>query len=210
MKITAFVPIKLNSERLPNKNILTLHNKPLSYYIFETLLKIKSLDSVYVFCSDATIMNYLPKGVKLLLRDKSLDQNLTKGNEIYRAFINKIESDFYLLAHTTSPFVKQESIEKGINGVISSIFDSSFSVKKHQTFAWYDNMPLNFSLSNVPRTQDIKPIFIETSSFYIFNKEQVIQNKRVGKNPLMIELNDIEAIDIDTKEDFEFAQQIKI
>ena len=51
-KVVAFVPIKLNSQRLPHKNILPLGNQPLSWYIFNTLLNIENIDEVCVFCSD--------------------------------------------------------------------------------------------------------------------------------------------------------------
>ena len=43
-----------------------------------------------------------------------LDTNKTKGLDIYKSFINKIDSDIYCLCHATSPFVKAESIIKGL------------------------------------------------------------------------------------------------
>ena len=44
------------------------------------------------------------------------------------------------------------------------------SVSHIQTFTWYKNTPINYNLDNVVRTQDIKPVFWETSAFYIFKK----------------------------------------
>ena len=52
MKVVALVPIKLNSQRLPHKNILPLLGKPLCYHIVSRLLDIKSIDEVYVYCSE--------------------------------------------------------------------------------------------------------------------------------------------------------------
>ena len=80
------------------------------------------------------------------------------------------------------------------------------SVQKKQTFAWYKGKTLNYECNDVPRTQDIEPVYIETSGFYIFQKEHfLIHRRRVGFNPYFQELNDIEAIDIDTKEDYEIC-----
>jgi CMP-N-acetylneuraminic acid synthetase len=143
MKIVAFVPIKLNSERLPRKNILPLGEKPLCYYIFETLKK-ANLDEIFVFCSDERIMNYVPNYVKFLKRDKKLDNNETKGLEIYKEFKKVADQDIdaYVLAHTTSPFLKPESIRKGVEALKEG-YDSSLSVQKIQTFAWYREKPLN-------------------------------------------------------------------
>ena len=45
MKTVAFVPIKLNSERLPLKNIKPFTNgKPLIAYILETLKNVSNVD----------------------------------------------------------------------------------------------------------------------------------------------------------------------
>ena len=109
MKITAFVPIKLNSVRLKNKNLLELGNKPLCSYIFDTLLK-TNVDKVVAYCSSEKILDYIPNKVKFLKRDSYLDGNNIKGNEIYKKFIKEEPSDYYMLCHTTSPFIKKSSI----------------------------------------------------------------------------------------------------
>ncbi|RST72569.1 acylneuraminate cytidylyltransferase family protein [Siminovitchia acidinfaciens] len=208
-KVVAFVPIKLNSQRLPNKNILPLGDQPLSWYIFNTLLEIESIDEVCVFCSDEKIMNYLPTGVKFVQRDRYLDGDLVKGNDIYRSFISRVDSDIYLLAHTTSPFMTPKSVEVALYNVLSENYDSALSVQKRQTFVWHKGQTLNYEINDIPRTQDIEPIYIETSGFYIFKKEHFLTHRRrIGFKPYFQELDDIEAIDIDTKEDYEFALKI--
>ena len=208
-KIVAFVPIKLNSERLKNKNILPLLEKPLCWHIFEKLKNVELIDEIYVFCSNPIIKKYIPNYVQFLKRDPDLDKNHTKGNDIYNAFINQVDSDYYLLAHTTSPFIKSETISLACKKVLFENFDSVFSVKKNQTFAWYNNEPINYDLNNTPRTQDLKPIFIETSGFYLFKRDIFINFKRrIGFNPFLLEVDFIESIDIDTKEEYELAIDI--
>lgn len=205
-KVVAFVPIKLNSERLPSKNILPIGDKPLCYHICNTLLKVKNIDEVYVYCSDDEIVNYIPKGIKFLKRDKRLDGNLIKGAEIYKSFIDEIDSDIYILAHTTSPFTKAESISKGLDKVLYEDYDSALSVQKIQTFSWYNGKPINYDLRNVPRTQDLEPIYIETSAFFIFEKDIFVKDgMRVGNRAYLQEVSHVEAVDIDTKEDYDFA-----
>lgn len=208
-KVVAFVPIKLNSQRLPKKNLLPLGDYPLSWYIFHTLLQVPLIDEVYVFCSDERIMDYLPKGVKFLQREQYLDGDEVKGFGIYDSFINKVDSDLYILAHTTSPFIKAESIQSALLKVLNNENDSALSVQKKQTFIWYKGHPLNYQLNNIPRTQDIEPIYIETSGFFIFQKEIFLKHRRrIGFRPYFQEVNDMEAIDIDTKEDYEFALKL--
>lgn len=209
MKVVAFVPIKLNSVRLPKKNTLNLHGKSLSQFIFEKLLKIKSIDEVHVFCSDKSIMNFIPEKVIFTKREVSLDSDETKGNAIYESFINKIYADIYILAHTTSPFIKEISISNALNSVILNQYDSSFSAQLIKTFAWFKHSPLNYQLSQIPKTQDIEPIIIETSGFYIFKRDFFLENsRRIGFVPNIYITDNIESIDIDYKEDFELAKSI--
>jgi len=206
MNAVAFVPIKLNSTRIEDKNITDLGGKPLCSYVFETL-KESGLQEIFVYCSDEKIKNYIPNFVKFLARDERLDQDQTKGIEIYNSFCGTIDADVYVLAHATSPFLRSNSIKKGLESIKKG-HDSSLSVNRVQTFIWHKGLPLNYNLTDVPRTQDIDPIFIETSGFYIFKKEVIKSGRRVGDNPFFVELDHIESIDIDEKRDLDFARTI--
>lgn len=208
-KVVAFVPIKLNSQRLPYKNKLPIGDKPLCYHICNTLLQVKNIDEVYVYCSSEEVLEYVPNGVKLLLRDKYLDGDLVKGAEIYSSFIKSVDSDIYILAHTTSPFTKVETVSNALDKVIFEEYDSALSVQKIQTFSWYNGKPINYDVKNIPRTQDLNPIFVETSAFFIFEKDIFVnEGRRVGYNAYLQVVDHIEAIDIDTKEDYEFALKL--
>lgn len=209
MKTVALVPIKLNSQRLPHKNILPLGGHPLCWHILQSLVNVKNIDEVYVYCSNDAVIKYMPAGVILKKRDKRLDGDLVKGFDIYSSFINEVDADVYVLAHTTSPFIKIASIENALSMVLGGKYDSAFSAERIQTFAWYDNKPINYNLNDIPRTQDIAPIWVETSAFYIFKKEIFTQHgRRIGFKPYIQEVSDIEAIDIDEKKDYEFACKI--
>lgn len=211
MKITAFVPIKLNSQRLPNKMLLPLGNKILFQHIFEKLLEVKKIIDIdiYCYCSDESIIENLPQDIIFLKRDKKFDSNDTLGIDIYKSFINLVDSDLYILCHATSPFIKSKSILEGIKKITNESYDSSFSVSRIQTFSWYKNKPLNYDFNNIVRTQDIEPVYWETSAFYIFKKDILLNySRRIGFNYSMIETNRIESIDIDEKEDYELALKI--
>ncbi len=209
MKTIAFVPIRLNSKRVVGKNLKMLGEKPLLQYILETLVKVQGLDEIYVYCSQESIIPYLPEGVKFLKRDTSLDGDETLGKEIYEAFVKEVEADVYMLAHTTSPFVKAETIEDALQAVISEKHDSAFSAQKIQTFTWYNGTPLNYSLKEIPRTQTIEPVYVETSAFYIFRREVWTElGQRIGNTPYFAITDAIESVDIDNPEDFDFASSI--
>ena len=206
MKIVAFVPIKLNSQRLPNKNILPLMGHPLCWHVCNTLNQISDIDEVYVYCSDPKVKEYIPDETIFLKRPTWLDGELVKGFAIYEEFIKTINADIYVLAHTTSPFIKVDSCKNALNHIISGEYDSAFSAERVQTFAWYKGQPINYDLTNVPRTQDMEPIWVETSAFFMFKKEIfTVYNRRIGFNPYIQEVSGIEAIDIDERKDYEMA-----
>lgn len=209
MRVVAFVPIKLHSERLPHKNILPIGGHPLCWHIMNTLLQVKEIDQVYVYCSDEAVKQYLPQGVIYKQRDKCLDGNLVKGLEIYRSFIEGENADIYVLAHATSPFIKAESIENALRHILSGENDSAFSAERIQTFAWYKGKTVNYDLEDVPRTQDLEPVWIETSAFFMFRRDIFVQHgRRIGFCPYIQEVSGIEALDIDEQKDYELAQMM--
>ena len=210
MKCVAIVPMKLNNTRLPGKNTKEFTNgEPLCKYILNTLLSIDLLDEIYVYCSNPDIKTFLPAGVKYLKRSETLDSDSTKINEVLYAFSEDVTADVYLMTHTTAPFISRDSLVKGLEAVLSGKYDSSFAAIKCQDFMWKDNKPMNYSLDAIPRTQDLDPIFMETSGFYCYNYDLIHEhNRRIGMNPKIIEVTEIEAIDIDEPEDFMLADAV--
>lgn len=209
MKTVAFVPIRLNSKRVVGKNLKKLGNKSLMCYILDTLTQVSHIDEIYAYCSSEEIIPYLPKNVKFLKRPNFLDRDETLGKEIYEEFTKTIDADVYILAHTTSPFIKVETIENALSKIVNEDYDSAFSCEKIQTFAWYNNKPLNYNLKEIPRTQTITPIYIETSAFFMFKRDVwKIHKQRIGFKPYFAIVDKIEGVDIDWPEDFEFAEKI--
>lgn len=210
MKVVALVPMKLNNQRLPQKNIKSFTNgEPLCTYILKTLTKCRIIDEVYVYCSSKAIIEYLPSGVQYLERNKKFDTNATKMNEILEAFANEVQADIYVLAHATAPFLRIETIEKGIQAIQGGEYDSAFTVKCLQDFLWKDGRPINYRLDNIPRTQDLETLYVESSGVYIYRKEVIVElGRRIGNTPFMLTVSEIEGIDIDEMEDFIMADAV--
>lgn len=213
MKIVSFIPIKLNNQRLPGKNTMYLNGRALCDYIFETISAVDIIDKKYVYCSDEAIKPYIipyeSKGLSFLKRDKYLDGFQIKGLQIIERFVQDVDADIYVLTHVTQPFTKSESIRGALDKVISGEFDSAFSAVLLQDYMWLNGKPLNYDLKNVVRTQDLDPIYMETGAFFIFRKEVFTKlGQRIGENPYIYEIDQFEAVDIDTVEDFEFAKAV--
>ena len=210
MKTVALIPIKLGSKRVPGKNIKPFFDgTPLMSFIQQACLDAKNIDEVYVYCSDDAVLPYVLPGVKYLKRPLFLDQDDKNANDIIREFMNSVDADIYVNAHTTSPFAKTSTIEECVEKVASGEYDSAFCAEAVRTFMWENNKPINFDPDHFPRTQDLPLIYGETSIAYVFTKESfVTHNRRLGSKPFIKEVDKIEAIDIDYPEDFDIANAI--
>lgn len=200
------MPIKLNNERLPGKNTKLLGEKPLLQYELDSLKETKMLDGIHVFCSDDSITAFLPDGVTFVRRPDYLDLPTSNFNQIFDCFMEAHDADIYVYAHATAPFVTVETMRQCIEAVRSGEYDSAFCATKIQDYLWQDGEPMNFDATNVPRSQDLKPIYRETSGVYVFTKEVYQKyHRRIGRKPFVKELSFKEAVDINNPEDFDLA-----
>ena len=210
MKTVAFVPIKLNNERFPGKNVMPFTNgDPLISYILKTLLEVENIDEKYVYCSSRDIIPYLPEGIRFLQRDPYYDLSTTPFNEVLTSFAELVEADVYVLSHATAPFMSAKSISLGVDKVTKENFDCALAVNKLQEFMWKDGQPFNYQVENIPRTQDLSPMYTETCGLYVYARDVILGKKRrIGDRPYLIEVSKIEACDINTRDDFIIADAI--
>lgn len=207
MKVVAIMPIKLKNERCPGKNTRMLGEKPLLQYELDNLKLTELCSEINVYCSDEAVVPFLPEGVNFLKRPKELDLPTSNFTQIFSMFMNEKDADIYVYAHATAPFITVETMTQCIEAVKSGEYDSAFCAVKLQDYLWLDGQPLNFVATNLPRTQDLKPIYQETSGVYVFTKEVFEQYKRrIGIKPFIKEVTFKEAIDIDNPEDFDLAE----
>lgn len=201
-------PIKLNNVRLPGKNTMSLAGRPLCDYLFSTLKNISPdlIQEKYIFCSDEAIRPYIPEGLTFLKRDPVLDGPNIRGLQIIESFIRAVDADVYVLCHVTAPFLKKESLENAVRQMQTGNYDSAFTAEMMQDYCWYDGKPVNYELTNIVQTQNLKPVCVEKGEVFIFRKEVFTKyHRRIGLKPFIQPVSEIEAIDIDTPEDFEFA-----
>ncbi len=209
MKTIAIMPIKLINERCPGKNTRLLGTKPLLQYELDSLKATGLCDNINVFCSPEEVVPFLPQGINFVKRPEYLDLPTSNFTQIFGLFMEQNDADIYVYAHATAPFITVETMTQCIEAVQSGEYDSAFCAIKLQDYLWQDGEPLNFDAANLPRTQDLKPIYQETSGVYVFTKE-VFQkyHRRIGKKPFIKEVSFKEAVDIDHPEDFDLAEAL--
>lgn len=217
MKITLLLPMKGNSERVPNKNLKMFNGKPLFHAIVDKLITSKYISQVIIntdsdLIADSATSTY-KDFVYIHKRPKEIQGDFVSMNKIIEFDLNNSSSDIYIQTHSTAPLISIKSLDLAIEKMIQKTleFDSIFSVTKIQT-RFYDKNgnPFNHNPKELLRTQDLEPLFEENSNFYIFTKDSFenANNKRIGLKPLMFEIDKIEAVDIDEPSDFIIAEAL--
>lgn len=214
-KLKVLLPMKSNSQRVPNKNIKDFDGKPLYYAILNSLLNSKYVEYVVIDTDSETIKDDAKKnfGNKIIIidRPKEIQGDFVSMNNIISYDLSILDGEYFLQTHSTNPLLKTQTINKAIEQYFKQInkFDSLFAVTKIQTRFYDKNVkPINHNPKELLRTQDLEPMYEENSNFYIFSKESFknANNKRIGLKPQIFEVNKLEAIDIDEPDDFKLAE----
>jgi CMP-N-acetylneuraminic acid synthetase len=208
-KLTALVPMRHHSQRVPGKNYRPLAGKSLFHHILETLLKVPEIGDVVVDTDSEPVMDGVRRffpDVKLIQRPEHLRADNVAMNDILMHDTSQIKSDFYLQTHSTNPLLKAGTISKAINAFLSAYpkHDSLFSVTRLQTRLYYKNgVAINHNPRELIQTQDLPPVYEENSCLYLFTRGNLLQwHHRIGEKPMMFEITSEEAWDIDDELDF--------
>jgi CMP-N-acetylneuraminic acid synthetase len=212
-KLTAIVPMRHSSERVPGKNYRDFAGKPLFHHITQSLLNCKMIDKVIIDTDSDVIIKqtkkYFPE-VIILERPEHLRDGSIPMNDVLLNIINQVPSDFYLQTHSTNPILSTKTIAEGIEKFfkIYPMHDSLFSVTRKQVRYWDElARPINHNQNILLRTQDLPPVFEENSCMYLFTKA-ILERKhnRIGDRPYMFEMPEVEAQDIDVELNFTVAE----
>ena len=211
MKFIGLVLVRLNSKRVPFKSIQEIGGKPLINYAISTLNQVHGISDILLYCSKEEIKQYIDSNLSytFIKRPAELDSDTTTFNDVLESIIDKMETDYIVFLCCTSPFIRSQTIRDMINQIINNDFDSAFTALNLKNFCWFKEQPLNYDPSNVPMTQDLEPMIVETSGLYIFSKELFQKYKRrIGFKPYIKIVDTFEGWDIDTLEELKMAELI--
>ena len=211
--VTALIPIKGASERVPGKNLRSFCGQPLLYKVLEMLQQSPCVKQIVVNTDSDVVASLSSQWSKTVIHERpaALCGHHIPMNNIIAHDIGLLGDGHYLQTHVTNPLLRKETVADAVARYFSSLnkHDSLFSVREMQTRFWRaDGTPLNHDPSRLINTQDLEPIYEENSCVYIFSAESFKKagNNRIGHHPLLYPIAQCESFDIDTEDDFHIAE----
>jgi CMP-N-acetylneuraminic acid synthetase len=214
-RVTAIVPMRHSSERVPGKNYRDLGGIPLYHHVVRALLAAPSVGEVIIDTDSERIFDDAASAfpeVKLVERPAHLRDGHTAMNDVLEHSIEHAAEDTILQTHSTNPFVRPGTFESAIQTYFGDgDVDSVFGATRIQGRLWTHKLEaVNHDPAILARTQDLDPIYLENSCFYVFAKETLLATgNRLGRRPAIVEVDPIEATDIDIEADFKLAEVIE-
>lgn len=212
MRSACFIPVKANSERVTGKNLRVLNGSKLYQHIFRHIKEAGVFDEIYVDTNSEEVAEYASGlDFQVIERLPDLAANTANGNDLllYHLSLHP-EYDYYFQAFATAPFLQPETIGSCFRKLTeSNIYDSCFTATENHGFYWLAGNPVNYRPGILPRSQDMLPVIEETTGLYGIKKDALAKyHCRIGSHPYIQIVSKFEAVDINTKEDFELAEYV--
>ena len=138
-------------------------------------MKYCKFDEVYVDSDSDKVRDYCKKNkIKFIERLPKLASKNANGNDLLLYHSKIIKADIYFQVFVTSPLLKISTINNCINKLKKNIrkYDSILTIQKIYSWFWFNKKPINYNPRILPRSQDAKPIILETTGLYGITKKK--------------------------------------
>ncbi|MCH5248887.1 MAG: acylneuraminate cytidylyltransferase family protein [Lachnospiraceae bacterium] len=210
--ISAIVPVKGSSSRLPNKNILPFGDSNLLQHKIEQLKQVKGLHEIIVSSDSDEMLTIGEKcGVKAIKRPTQYADESVPFGMFLEYVCDIIDGDHLMWACATSPCVEPYLYEKAIKVYFEKLqegYDSLITCSPYQTYLMDENGPLNFKMGLEHKNSEQLPMLYHfTNGIDLAPKDKVKEwHYNYGPKAYRLLVNKREAADIDDVYDYEMAK----
>ena len=216
-KPVCIIPARGGSKRIPRKNIADFNGKPMIAWPIGAALESGIFSRVLVSTDDSEIAETAKTcGAEIpFMRDANLaDDHATTADVLKDALERIPECEYACCLYPTAPMITAEILREAHKKIIESKADCVLSVTEfdfHPLRAFNrgdkGRLAFNWPEHALTRSQDLPDMVHDAGAFYFFNVKSFIESGRlIGENTLGVQLSRMQAVDIDTPEDFEFAK----
>ena len=215
-KITAVIPVRKGSQRVKDKNLRPFAGTTLLDIKIKTLLQVPEIDEIVVNTNSEAALEFVEieyEGTKVRAqrREEYYASSQCSGSEFFKHLGEVTDTDIFIYAPCTSPFVKPETVSACIKKFLADKgkHDCISTVSSVKEFLWLDGKAVNYDPLNAPNSQNLPDVVSLNFGVTVVEREDLIKNRNIiGKTPDFIKTSDVEAIDIDTPLDFYLAEQL--
>ena len=205
--ITAVIPVRQGSQRVKNKNFREFAGKSLLEYKIDVIKKLPVNEIIINTDSEYAIELAKKCDIQYHRREPYYASSDCTNSEYHEYLAKVTDAENILVTQVTAPLITVDTFIEAIDIYNNVNCNSLMSIKKIKEYLWYKNKPINYKLDYAPNSQDLPDYFAPTFGVIIVNKEAMLKAKNfICSKPNFYELSDTEAIDIDTKLDFDFAE----
>ncbi len=125
MNIVGVIPARYESTRFPGKPLADINGKPMIWWVYNQVKKVKELSEVYVATDDERIKVECEKHcIKVVMTKNTHPDHIARVQEVS----DKINADLYVCINGDEPLIDEISISKVINEAIEnpSFFTGAF------------------------------------------------------------------------------------
>ena len=210
-KITAVIPVKGNSTRLPNKNILPFGNSNLLQHKIEQLKQVEGLHEI-ICSSDSDEMLQIAQEAAIKRPKQYADESVPFG--MFLEYVcDIVEGGHVMWACATSPCVEPYLYQKAIKTYFEKLqegYDSLITCAPYQTYLMDENGPLNFKMGLEHKNSEQLPMLYHfTNGVNLAPTEKIREwHYNYGPKAYRLLINKREAADIDDVYDYEMAKAL--
>jgi N-acylneuraminate cytidylyltransferase len=211
-KVSAVIPVKGNSSRVPGKNILPFADSNL------LVNKIRQLQSAEGVCeilvsSDSDIMLEMAvnEGARAEKRPADLADESRPFGDLVEHVCGLMKYGHLMWAPVTSPCLDGKFYANTVMAYFEGLnndYDSLTTVLPFNHFIMDEKGPYNFNPDKaVTNSQDLPKWHLWTCGCSIISKKLALQKRYIfGAKPYRVIITPYQAIDIDTQYDYELAK----
>ncbi len=223
-RVTALIPARGGSKRLPRKNVKLLGDKPLIAWSIEAALASKYIDRVIVSTDDDEIKQVSEQyGAEVpFLRPEHLSNDHASSFDVIKHSIRFVrldqENELIVLLQPTSPLRLVSEIDAALEFFLTKNAKGVVSISETEhSPMWSNTLPENGCMSDFirpevqgKRSQDLPKFYRLNGSIYIYEILTLLEKGHIffNENVYGFETSLETAVDIDTGLDFLIAETI--
>ena len=109
MKVVGVIPARYNSSRFPGKPLMDICGKPMLWWVYHQVKKVRGMDEVYVATDDERIMDMCrSQAMQCIMTAKTHGTSTERVHEV----AVKVQADFYVAINGDEPLISPLVIEK--------------------------------------------------------------------------------------------------